>query len=142
MADDDKKFTADNGSFWKAKKRASGILKDPERLKKLLTNSAQKIREVGNDNESLQRLKDQVNTLNRMIRAYAKGEYRNIPWKNALMITAGIVYFVTPLDLIPDFIPLTGFLDDLTVLMWVFNSVRGSIEEFEDWENSQAEQVK
>lgn len=142
MAFYDKAYTEQNTSFKNAKRRASGILQDPERLKKLLANSARKIRAVGNDNDSLQKLKHQVNTFNRMIRAYVSGDYRNIPWKNVLMVTAGIVYFVTPLDLIPDFIPLTGFLDDLTVLMWVFNSVQDSIEEFEEWESTDARQVK
>lgn len=142
MAFYDKAYTEQNTSFKNAKRRASGILQDPERLKKLLANSARKIRAVGNDNDSLQKLKQQVNTFNRMIRAYVSGDYRNIPWKNVLMVTAGIVYFVTPLDLIPDFIPLTGFLDDLTVLMWVFNSVQDSIEEFEEWESTEARQVR
>ncbi|MDF9800664.1 uncharacterized membrane protein YkvA (DUF1232 family) [Catalinimonas alkaloidigena] len=142
MAFYDKAYTEENYSFKKAKKRASGILQDPDRLKKLLANSAKKVRAIGNDNESLQKLKHQVNTFNRMTRAYVSGEYRNVPWKNVLMVTAGIVYFVMPLDLIPDFIPLTGFLDDLTVLMWVFNSVQGTIEEFEEWENTDAQQMK
>ncbi|MEK6482165.1 YkvA family protein [Catalinimonas sp. 4WD22] len=141
MAFYDKAYTEQNTSFKNAKRRASNILQDPERLKKLLANSARKIRAVGNDNESLQKLKHQVNTLNRMIRAYVSGEYRNVPWKNLLTVTAGIVYFVMPLDLIPDFLPF-GFLDDLTVLMWVFSSVQDSIEEFEEWESTHAQQVK
>ncbi|MFP4090090.1 MAG: YkvA family protein [Cyclobacteriaceae bacterium] len=131
-----KTYTSRNTSFKSAKKRASGILQDPERLRKLLASSVHKIRQVGNDTESLQKLKEQVNTFNRMIRAYLSGDYRNIPWKNLLLVTAGIVYFVSPLDLVPDFIPLTGLLDDLTVLMWIFNSVQGSIEEFEEWEQT------
>lgn len=142
MAFYDKTYTKQNTSFKNARKRASSILQDPDRLRKLLANSVSKIREVGNDNESLQKLKHQVNTLNRMIRAYANGEYRHIPWKNMLTVTAGIVYFVTPLDFIPDFIPIAGFLDDLTVLMWVFNSVKESIEEFEEWESTGVHQVK
>jgi len=134
-----KRYTTRNTDFKEAKKRASSILQDPERLRKLLASSAQKIRGMGNDNQSLQKLKEQVMTFNRMVRAYVSGEYREIPWKNLLLVTAGVVYFVTPFDLIPDFIPISGFLDDLTVLMWVFNSVRDSIEEFEEWEQTGAE---
>lgn len=136
MAFFNKSYTAQNSDFKKAKKKASSILQDPERLKRLLASSTQKIRSIGNDSESLQKLKEQVNTFNRMVRAYMKGEYRDIPWKNLLLVTAGIVYFVMPLDFIPDFIPITGFLDDLTVLMWVFNSVKDSIEAFEEWEQT------
>ena len=138
MAFFNKSYTTENTNFKKAEKRASNILQDPERLRKLLANSARKMRSLGNDNESLQKVKEQVMTFNRMVRAYMKGDYRDIPWKNLLLITAGIVYFVTPLDLIPDFIPISGFLDDLTVLMWVFNSVRDSIEAFEEWEQTGA----
>lgn len=142
MAFYDRAYTKRNTSFKQARNKASGILQDPERLRKLLANSVMKIREVGNDSESLQKLKSQVNTLNRMIRAYLSGDYRNIPWKNMLTVTAGIVYFVTPLDFIPDFIPIAGYLDDLTVLMWVFSSIKESIEEFEEWESTGVHQVK
>jgi len=136
MAIFNKSYTTHNTSFKQATKRASGILKDPERLRKLLAGSAQKLRSLRNDNESIPKVKQQIATFNRMLRAYANGEYREIPWKNLLLITAGIVYFVTPLDFIPDFIPLTGFLDDLTVLMWILGSVRESIASFEEWENT------
>lgn len=136
MAFFNKSYTSKNTNFKKAKKKASNILQDKERLRKLLANSARKMRGLSNDNDSLQKVKEQVMTFNRMVRAYMSGEYREIPWKNLLLITAGLVYFVTPLDLIPDFIPITGFLDDLTVLMWVFNSVRDSIEAFEEWEQT------
>ncbi len=136
MAFFNKSHTTRNTNFKKAEKKASNILQDPERLRRLLANSARKLRSLGNDNESLQKVRAQVMTFNRMVRAYMSGEYREIPWKNLLLITAGIVYFVAPLDLIPDFIPITGFLDDLTVLMWVFNSVRDSIEDFEEWEQT------
>lgn len=127
---------ARNSNFKKAKKKATSILQDPERLQKLLASSAQKLRSLGNDNEGVQKLKEQAFTFNRMVRAYLNGDYRDIPWKNIITVTAGIVYFVTPLDLIPDFIPITGFMDDLTVLMWVLNSVRGSVEAFEEWEQT------
>lgn len=142
MAFSDKTYTKQHSSFKNAKNKASTILQDPDRLRKLLANSVQKIREIGNDSESLQKLKHQVNTLNRMIRAYSNGSYRHIPWKNMLMVTAGIIYFVTPLDFIPDFIPVIGYLDDLTILMWVFNSIKESIEEFEEWESTGVHQVK
>lgn len=83
-----------------------------------------------------------VNTLNRMVRAYLNGDYQKIPWKSLLLITSGIVYFVSPLDLIPDFIPVFGFLDDITVLLWIFNAVKGDIEDFEEWESTYARSMK
>ena len=44
--------------------------------------------------------------------------------------------FVMTLDLIPDFIPVAGFVDDLGVLVWVFNSFGDEINEYLAWEES------
>lgn len=39
-----------------------------------------------------------------------------IPWKTAAAITAALLYFVNPFDLVPDFIPVIGYLDDAVVV--------------------------
>jgi len=41
---------------------------------------------------------------------------------------------VTPLDIIPDFLPLIGFADDLSVLIAIYNSIKHEVEEFRSWE--------
>ncbi len=126
----------------RTRQRAASILQDPERLRRLLASSVEKIRRLQSDQESMKDLKNRVTTLNRMIRAYISGEYKRIPWKSLLLITSGIVYFVSPIDLIPDFIPFAGFLDDITILLWVFSAVKGDIEEFEEWESTYAKSIK
>ena len=50
---------------------------------------------------------------------------------------AVIIYFVNPLDLVPDIIPLSGLTDDFAVLVWVYNTVSNEIEKFLVWEKSQ-----
>lgn len=47
--------------------------------------------------------------------------------KTRLMIAAGLGYFILPTDLIPDFAPLIGFSDDLSVLLMTLNRVRKNI---------------
>ena len=72
----------------------------------------------------------------KMIKAYIRGDYRAIPWKMMVMLVAGLVYFVMPLDILPDFIPVTGFLDDITVIIWIFNNFKSEIDAFEAWERN------
>lgn len=127
-----------NKGYKKANRQAAGILQDPERLRKLLASSVEKIRRLRDDTNSIRNLKQIVPVLNRMIRAYINGEYRKVPWKSLLLIISGIIYFVSPLDFIPDFIPVVGFLDDITVLLWIISSVKEDIENFEEWENTYA----
>lgn len=52
------------------------------------------------------------------------------------MIIGSLLYFLMPLDLIPDFIPVTGFADDISIIFLVFNSINEDIEAFLDYERS------
>lgn len=88
------------------------------------------------NNVSLASAKETLNIFSRISKAYTSGKYRSIPWKTVATILAAIIYFLNPLDLIPDFIPLLGLTDDFSVLVWVFNSVNMEVDKFLDWERS------
>jgi uncharacterized membrane protein YkvA (DUF1232 family) len=47
-----------------------------------------------------------------------------------------LLYFLLPADLIPDFIPLVGYLDDLAVLTTIMNSLKGEINEYQAWKET------
>jgi uncharacterized membrane protein YkvA (DUF1232 family) len=49
------------------------------------------------------------------------------------MIGGGLLYFILPVDLIPDFIPIVGYLDDLAVLTTIMNSLKGEINAYRNW---------
>ena len=44
-------------------------------------------------------------------------------WKRVIIALLAIIYVISPLDLIPDFIPVIGWLDDLGVLVWAARQV-------------------
>ncbi len=44
-------------------------------------------------------------------------------WKRLIIVLLAFIYIVSPLDLIPDFIPVIGWLDDLGVLAWAAKQV-------------------
>ena len=134
-------FTTNSDSFKGAKKKAYGVLQDPERLRNLLSAAGRKIKDLRKDSEGMQQLQDYVATFTRMIKAYRDGRYQAAPWKSLLLVTAGIIYFVSPLDLIPDFIPVLGYMDDITILVWIANSLKSDMEAFEEWESAHAEPV-
>lgn len=83
-------------------------------------------------------LKHDVPVLARLVRAYATGDYRQMPWKGLLLGIGALLYFVTPIDLIPDFIVGTGFLDDAVVVAYVIKAIRDDLTRFVAWEAANA----
>ena len=65
--------------------------------------------------------------------AWIRGEYRDVSHRTLLMVVAALVYFVSPLDAIPDWLVAFGFVDDLAVLAWVMQRWRGEMEAFRAW---------
>ena len=49
--------------------------------------------------------------------------------KSKLTIAAALGYFIFPLDLLPDLLPIIGFTDDLSVLIFAMSVVKGKINE-------------
>lgn len=125
-----------NKFFEKAREKASSVLNNNDRLKQLFANSTEKLGAVNLENFKGSKFIDRIRVLIRMVKAYKKGEYRNIKLQNILLTVAALVYFVTPLDLIPDFIPITGLVDDFTVIVWVYNKIQQEIDGFLEWENT------
>lgn len=78
-------------------------------------------------------LKHDLQTLLRMLRASGEGRYRDVSKKNLLLAAAGIAYLVSPLDVIPDFLP-GGFADDAAVVTFVVRKLRAELAAFERWE--------
>lgn len=79
-------------------------------------------------------VKEKLHLFARMAMAVGRGHYRHLSIKSATIIVAGIVYFINPLDLIPDFVAGLGFTDDITVLLWVYKSVGQEVNRFLLWE--------
>ena len=78
--------------------------------------------------------KDDMGTILRMLRAYYNGQYRNISNSTLLKLLTAVIYFVSPIHLLTDFIPVIGLLDDAFIVGWVIRSVRKDVDAFKQWE--------
>jgi uncharacterized membrane protein YkvA (DUF1232 family) len=70
----------------------------------------------------------------RLVRAYLLGEYRDVRLRSVLAVVGSLLYFLSPVDLIPDVIALFGFTDDAVVLALAFRVVRQELAAFRAWE--------
>lgn len=71
-----------------------------------------------------------------MLSAYARGAYRDVPWGSIAAIGAALAYLICPFDLIPDFIPVVGLLDDMVVIGICLKMVKIDLDKFRAWRNS------
>ncbi len=78
--------------------------------------------------------REQLGTVTRLLKAYASGEYRQLPWKTLIRVIAVLIYFVSPIDILPDFLPIVGLTDDIALMLWLFSGLGDDIEKFRQWE--------
>lgn len=115
--------------------RAQSLATDPQRTLQLLQAAKAKFQNARLP--SLKELKSDFMTAVALVRSYTKGEYREIPWQSILLMIGGLLYFLSPIDLIPDFIPLKGLVDDVAILAYIFTSIHGDLERFRQWQGAE-----
>lgn len=107
------------------------VLKDNNKTEQLLIKASEKIKTFPVLGEYAQ----DIILLMSMIRDYYKGNYKEVPLATIVGATASIVYFVSPIDLIPDIVPGLGQLDDVAVLVWALKQLHSDIERYKNWVN-------
>lgn len=85
----------------------------------------------------LGKLKDDLRLLQALCLAYWRGEYRAISPKALVAVVAGLMYFLSPIDAIPDFLPLFGMFDDIAVLAWLMKTLADELDAFRAWRSRQ-----
>jgi uncharacterized membrane protein YkvA (DUF1232 family) len=68
-----------------------------------------------------------------VLRDYANGTYRAVPWRAVAALAAAAVYVVSPVDLVPDFLFPIGFTDDLLVVALTWGLVKRELRAYCEW---------
>ena len=119
-------------AFSQAMTDARSYAKDPERLRQLFKEAVKKASTIPRD--PFKDLWAYFQAMLRLIRAYYRRDYRNVPLQNLVMIVGAIIYILNPFDLIPDWIAGLGFADDAVVLAFAVRQTRQTLDEFMTWE--------
>jgi uncharacterized membrane protein YkvA (DUF1232 family) len=121
--------------FGRSERRARKVLKDPEAVAQLAREATGKAEEHRGD---LGGVFEDLQTLLRLARAYAKGDYRELPTSHIVAAVAAVIYFVSPIDAIPDVVEFAGLIDDVAVLLFVVKLIADDLDAFRAWETEQA----
>jgi uncharacterized membrane protein YkvA (DUF1232 family) len=123
-----------SAAFRKATAEAASYARDPRRLRKLVLDAIDKINHIprGPFAETWPYLLAMI----RLIRAHHQGDYRDISSQNLRIVIAALIYFVSPFDVIPDWVPVLGHIDDALVVRLALKSVRADLDTFMAWETA------
>jgi len=72
-----------------------------------------------------------------LLKDYVRGNYRETPWSVIASITGALIYFISPIDVIPDFIPVVGYVDDLAVITLALSFAEDDLRAYRKWLSTQ-----
>ncbi|MDF9392075.1 MULTISPECIES: YkvA family protein [Methylococcus] len=76
---------------------------------------------------------EEVEVLMDLVRDYWTGRYRDIPRWVVGALSFALLYFINPIELIPEFVPVIGYLDDVALLLLVLHLTREHVEKYKIW---------
>lgn len=109
--------------------KAERILRDKDKLEEILLGLEKKLREVPAMGEMLSDLPILV----LMIRDYANDDYKAAPMGTIVAAVSAVLYVAAPVDLIPDFVPVIGIVDDAAVVAFCMKLIHSDVEDYRAW---------
>ncbi len=106
--------------------KAQAFLKTPEQLKNLLENLSGYINKDG-----LKDVRDKLVQLSDLLKLILTGKYHDYKDNTLILIVAVVIYVVSPIDLIPDFLP-GGLVDDGAIVTWLFQTLGDKLKKWSD----------
>lgn len=116
--------------YKKFESKAKEYMNKPEKTDVLLKDAGKK---ADQNKGALAEIWDNLQLLFDLVGAWRRGEYRQIPTRSILTIIASIIYFVSPIDLVPDFLIGLGIVDDAAVIGFVLKQISVDLESFRIW---------
>ena len=116
-------------------KKANDI--DEDDVKKASKDGQKKIEDLGQKiPDVLAEMWEDIKTMVLLLKDYATGQYKDVPWKVISAIAGAVAYFVMPIDVIPDIIPILGYMDDAVVLKLAMSLAGPDLEKYRAWRAS------
>ena len=100
----------------------------PEDVAQKKDDTLRKIESVS----ALAGLLENIRTAYDMISDSVTGKYKGVSRGTLMLLAGGLAYLALPIDLVPDFIPVAGWMDDAAVLGWIFTRCADEFKKYRD----------
>lgn len=121
--------------FKKKSGAAKKLILDRERFEAFLHSAEEKLKDFPAVGEKL----SNVPVMIEMLWCYFRGEYRAAPAGTIIAVVIAVAYWLSPIDLIPDALPVIGMLDDAAVIAGCLKMIGSDLDDFRVWRAAQRE---
>ena len=84
------------------------------------------------------RLLEDFRLLGALIKDYWKGEYRDVSLGSIAVFVLSIIYVLSPIDILSDFIPLLGQIDDAFILLFCIYLLEKDLKKYQNWKSNRS----
>ena len=107
-------------------RKAAEYMVDPAKMKWLVGRVRQYC-----GKEGLAAVRCHLSLLADMASDITKGRYTDYSKGNFLLAVAALIYVVSPLDLVPDFLIVLGLLDDVAIVGWAMSRLKTEVDKYQ-----------
>ncbi|UOQ45628.1 YkvA family protein [Halobacillus salinarum] len=125
--------------YYKMKDRAEELIRNPQQTKDMIDAARKKSER---NKGPLSNVWKEIHLMFSLIREWRNGSYTKVPTGSIVAIVGAILYFISPIDAIPDFIPVAGFLDDIYIVKLVINQVESDLQNYRSWLGEQERTIE
>ena len=104
----------------------------PEKVAQAKDETLNKVKNVS----VLAGLFNNIRTAYEMISDSVTGKYKGVSKGTLMLLAGGLAYLALPIDLVPDFIPVAGWMDDAAVLGWIFTRCADEFKKYKEFKDS------
>ena len=115
--------------YERSRAEAEDVLKDENKMERFFQRLEKKLKAVPIAGNALQ----YIPLMMSLVRSYVKKEYTDLPIGTMVSVVVALLYFLSPIDVIPDIIPGLGYIDDAAVIAGCLVLIKGDLEEYRAW---------
>ncbi len=117
---------------------AEELLKDSDKTERFLQRIEEKLKNIPLVGSKLSNIPVMIS----LVRSYIKKQYTDLPLGTIIAIISALIYFLSPIDILPDSIPVLGYFDDATVIGVCWKLVESDVNEYVKWRESNGMKIE